>query len=258
MRGGLLNRVGFEIPQLKATFRMLFDVGSALRPIGPNTTYAQHGEDLWLRRFLPSNRAEIQSWMYVDVGCYEPIRLSNTYLLYRLGMHGVTIDPNPVYRSQHRLVRSRDVHHNVGIDESPGNATYFRASQDVLSTFSVDVAHELLQKGVLIREQQVRVATVDELMPEGWNQRVFLYSTDTEGWDIRVLRSSPRTLCRTLFVCLETSHLEDTECHTFLEERGFQKIAELGCNAIYTHVKNAQAWLSSEQLALIGFDQGTP
>ena len=62
----------------------LFD-GFALK------SYSQEGEDMVLSRiFSDKNKG-----FYVDVGAHHPIRFSNTYKFYKLGWHGINIEPNP-------------------------------------------------------------------------------------------------------------------------------------------------------------------
>jgi hypothetical protein len=52
-------------------------------------SYAMEGEDVILRSLL---RKKINEGSYFDIGCSEPIRNSNTYLLYKNGWRGIAVD----------------------------------------------------------------------------------------------------------------------------------------------------------------------
>ena len=53
-------------------------------------TYSQFGEDLIIDSFFGEYVGK-----YVDIGCYHPIKYSNTALLHKKGWKGVNIDLNP-------------------------------------------------------------------------------------------------------------------------------------------------------------------
>ena len=57
-------------------------------------SFSQHGEDTFIHEGFGRKKGDF----YVDVGAYHPIRLSNTFLLYKNGWRGVTAE----------LIRSRD------------------------------------------------------------------------------------------------------------------------------------------------------
>ena len=54
-------------------------------------TYSQFGEDLYIESFFKSQKIG----KYVDLGAFHPMRLSNTYLLYKKGWSGTNVDLNP-------------------------------------------------------------------------------------------------------------------------------------------------------------------
>ena len=54
----------------------------------PKKTYSMIGEDLFVDWFFKKKKIGF----YVDVGCYHPLQLSNTYLLYKRGWSGINID----------------------------------------------------------------------------------------------------------------------------------------------------------------------
>ena len=53
---------------------------------------SQFGEDKKIIKLFNKN----EKGLYLDVGCFHPIRQNNTYLLYKLGWKGINIDLNPL------------------------------------------------------------------------------------------------------------------------------------------------------------------
>src|SRR5438045_8009791 len=69
-----------------------------------NLSFSQFGEDLAVLRHF-----EDRVGYFVDVGAHHPIRLSNTYLLYRCGWSGINVDANPDGIELFRKKRPRDL-----------------------------------------------------------------------------------------------------------------------------------------------------
>ena len=68
-----------------------------------STYYGQLLEDRIIEKYCPESFGK-----YVDVGAGHPVRGSNSYLFYRKGWRGVTVDPIDKNVSLHRLFRRKD------------------------------------------------------------------------------------------------------------------------------------------------------
>ena len=66
-------------------------------------TYSQWGEDLVIEKYFKNKIGK-----YVDIGCFHPIRHSNTCLLYNKGWRGTNIDLNPTSIELFNIVRRED------------------------------------------------------------------------------------------------------------------------------------------------------
>ena len=53
-------------------------------------SYSQFEEDLFIKNFFK----DLQKGIYVDIGCYHPVKFSNTALLHNFGWKGYNIDIN--------------------------------------------------------------------------------------------------------------------------------------------------------------------
>ncbi|HEX4792955.1 MAG TPA: FkbM family methyltransferase [Humisphaera sp.] len=191
-------------------------------------TFSQHGEDRIVRDYF-GGRAGV----YVDVGANYPIKISNTYLLYRHGWRGLTIEPNPRLSQRHRRFRPRDIHLNMGVSSTPGELTFYEFDVAGLSTFDPDRMREVMSwGGVTMREYKVRVQPLSELVPQHLGQQpVDLLSVDTEGHDLSVLQSADWTQFRPKLIIFEAGE-HAAELETFAQSKGYRPYRKVGCNII--------------------------
>ena len=67
-------------------------------------TYSQFKEDIFLKKYFQN----INQGFYVDIGCYHPIKYSNTALLYNKGWSGINLDLNQTSIDLFNIARKRD------------------------------------------------------------------------------------------------------------------------------------------------------
>lgn len=54
-------------------------------------SYSQYGEDLMINNFFETHIG-LENGNYLDIGCYHPVGISNTFLLHKKGWQGVVVD----------------------------------------------------------------------------------------------------------------------------------------------------------------------
>ncbi|MDC0968891.1 FkbM family methyltransferase [Alphaproteobacteria bacterium] len=98
-------------------------------------SFAQQGEDLILDRILTRilQKDIRQSHVYVDIGAYDPIDHSVTYLLYLRGWSGVVFDPSNQTKKLFKKWRKRDVFINSVVGDTDGVDVdfYFRKTDAI-------------------------------------------------------------------------------------------------------------------------------
>ena len=183
-------------------------------------SYAQQGEDLIVANLLEI--LKITKPTYLDVGAYDPILHSNTYLLYMQGGHGVLVEPNPARTRRLADVRPRDKTLNIGIGITPGHssAAYYvigGPSKGLFNTFSKADA-ELVETRTqrehfiekVLRMPLENINAVIEAnfqgAPGGKDAPNFL-SIDTEGLDLDILKTMDFDRHRPDVICVETLDL---------------------------------------------------
>ena len=63
--------------------------------------------------------------MYVDVGCYHPIELSNTALLYNKGWNGINIDISEYSIELFNFLKPDDINLNLAVSNTNGYTNIF-------------------------------------------------------------------------------------------------------------------------------------
>jgi FkbM family methyltransferase len=201
-------------------------------------SYAQEGEDRILWRLLEGE----PPGFYVDVGAHHPRRFSNSYLFYRAGWSGLTVDADPDAAPLFARQRPRDLHVCAGVAEAPGRLTYYRFDESALNTFDAPLAAERakLPRYRALAPLTVEVTTLAALLhrhvPAG--REIGFLSVDVEGYDARVLRSSDWQAYRPRYVLAESlgaslATLAGDECCACLRSVGYEPFAKTVQTVIY-------------------------
>ena len=77
-------------------------------------SYSFESEDI----YICENLKNINKGFYVDIGAFNPIRGSNTYLLYKKGWSGINIDADDYSIKMFKILRMRDYNFNLALSSS--------------------------------------------------------------------------------------------------------------------------------------------
>lgn len=150
-------------------------------------TYAQHGEDGLLAERFGSRHG-----VFVEVGAYNGVDLSNTYLLERdHGWTGLLVEPSPTQAASCRELRSCAVAEAAAVapDEVGTVTLHIAVEGEAFSSLhhSAQIRRRFGDDAQL-QEVEVRAATLDQLLNEAGIDKVDLLSVDVEGHEIEALR----------------------------------------------------------------------
>jgi len=197
-------------------------------------TFAQHGEDRFVFEYFKG-----KSGIYVDIGAGHPFTLSNTYLLYRSGWRGITVEPILTLHRLHQKWRPDDIHVNGVAGDNAGRQAFFELVPSVLSTIDEKLAQSLIASGeaVLHARREVEVFCVRDLCERYANgQAIDLLTIDAEGAELSILagcefgeRGPKVVICELQQFCQSL----DWQRVEFLQSRGYRLIKSLGCNGIF-------------------------
>jgi FkbM family methyltransferase len=211
-------------------------------------SYAQSGEDLIARHLLIEVLGR-RCVRYLEIGAHEPWFLSNTALFYRMGGHGVLVEPDEDLCRNLRRHRPRDICIQAGIgDGQTQEGQFYVLSARTLSTFSANEARQYVEGGYRIeRTVDVPLLSVNELIGTYFATGLEFVSIDVEGLDYEVLQSFDFSNCRPDVFCIETvRHSSERrkwrkrpEIVAVMQDKGYFVYADTFVNTIFT---NQDVW----------------
>lgn len=214
----------------------------------PLRSYAQCGEDILAHTIL-CKHLRIDHPTYVDIGAHDPVRLSNTYLLYTLGGKGLLIEPDPECVAKLRRKRKRDTILAAGISvDEAGTAEFYRMNQPTLNTFSLEDAEDACRQGPyrIVERVSMPVMPIREAIDKHLFGRPNFVSIDAEGMDLSILNSYDFHRHAPELICVESAEFcEDnlgrprTEIFDLLESKGYFLYASTYLNGLFV---NKQSW----------------
>jgi FkbM family methyltransferase len=206
--------------------------------VAPFVSYAQNWEDVRLRRLF----ADRPTGFYVDVGAAHPQLHSFTHTLYRQGWRGINVEPLPSFFALLADERPEDRCLNAVLGrETGGTVTFFEApEQRGSSSMRPDVAQQLRDAGLEVREHTVPVRTLADVLEEAAPATFDLLKVDVEGAEDEVLAGNDWTRFRPRLVVVERTAPERWEQD--LLDRGYLRAADDGINTWYVEQDDA-AWI---------------
>lgn len=141
-------------------------------------SFAQGQEDAIILFLLK----HIEKGFYVDVGCFHPTNLSNTWLLYQHGWRGICIDPNPGLEWLFPQQRPGDIFEAVAVSRNEGTANFYLGSFGVHSSLKPSA----LSSGECI---EVKVESLQTILQRHNSPAIDVLSIDAEGAEIDILES---------------------------------------------------------------------
>lgn len=233
MQEVLKHRIAWAMHKLK--LYEILDSGreiTELSTLGKKRSFSQFGEDQFLVDYFGS-----RCGLYIDIGGNHPFRLSNTYLLYRQGWHGIVVEPIRRLYLKHKRFRPRDVQVNAAASDNPGTLRFFEIVPSLLSTCDPQEAAKTLQAqgALLLDEYTVPIVTVAHLYRKHLAPApIALLSVDTEGHDLAVLRGIDWHSMRPEVVICEANDAPTEEAvKSLLGGQKYECVKSLGCNRIF-------------------------
>jgi FkbM family methyltransferase len=195
--------------------------------------FAQEGEDLILEAIFDG---KTPTGFYVDVGCYHPLLLSNTYRFYKKGWRGINIDATPGVKEQFDKHRPRDINLHQPIANGRHSLSFYMFNEPALNGFSKELSEERekapdayhITKTIHL-ETMPLAEVLDRHLPP--NQVIDFLSIDVEGLDLDVLRSNnwekyqPRVVLSEAIDCLSLAEMMQSESFAFMTEKGYRMVA---------------------------------
>jgi FkbM family methyltransferase len=204
-------------------------------------SYSQFGEDALVAAILGH---PLSPGFYVDVGCFHPIKWSNTYAFYLQGWRGICIDPNQAFSASWRKWRPRDEFLNIGISAADSRVTYLRNArlpQENHLLMASNAVSDHAGEAVSIQVRRLD-SVLDERLPA--TARIDVMSVDCEGHDLVVLRSNDFSRHRPRVLVAEDkapTRLGESDMCAFIENQGYRLAGSCGPSRVFVD----RAWTRS-------------
>lgn len=215
---------------------------------GLRASYSQSGEDIIICDLFV--RLGINKPTYLDIGTNDPVKLNNTYRLYKRGSRGVCVEPNTMLCKKIRAARKEDVCINAGIAfDNATEADFYLFPEKVngLSTFSKEEAEFWEHTGneEIGRhkpEQVLKIALLDinTIMDTNFRGHPNFISIDVEGLDLAILqlidfeKHKPEVFCVETLGFLEgNKEIKKKDILEFFDSKGYFIYADTYINTIF-------------------------
>lgn len=202
--------------------------------------YSQHSQDRFVDNFLLHGRRD---GVFVDVGAYDGVALSNTYYFEKeLGWSGICIEPNPLaFESLSQNRKCVSLNCGVGGQEELLEFLKLPGDLDLGSGFISYFDDSSIYKNPAFIERikgeggeviSVPVHPFNDLLRSNQVTRIDYLSIDTEGADFNILSSIDFDAFDIKVIGIENSCFGD-RIISFLAKRGYELRAVLGADEIY-------------------------
>ena len=187
-------------------------------------SFSQFGEDLFIAEFFANQK----EGKYVDLGAFHPMRLSNTYLLFKKGWSGTNIDLNPITIDLFNLARKND-----------DNICCLMAGKENLlkDVYFEDwsAANSITSNKNLSERKQMKTKTFESLIYKNFD---FL-NIDLEGHDYEILQTIDLRKFNPKLICIEIlKNCSDKEnIFDFLKQFNYSFIKNLGPSYFFRKVE---------------------
>ena len=165
---------------------------------------------------------------YVDVGCFHPIRFSNTLFLYNKGWSGLNLDLSKKSIDLFNMSRPRDLNLNYGVGNKNCEMEFYY-NKDLFQSNTLNQEFKryfLKPKG--IKKKKIEVKTLDFILKSYFpNQKIDLLDIDAEGFDYEVLKGINFEETDIELIMIEVHHFNEktieksVKIRKLLEDEGF-------------------------------------
>lgn len=200
-----------------------------------NLHYGSSAEDVQINSRFPTGVG-----FYVDVGCYDPVRSSNTYKLYERGWHGIVIDANKHMIERFRRQRPRDIAVCALVSADPAPIEFVELGRSDVSSASRNHVNYWKKHSEVSRTTTMHPRSLTDILVENNAPTRFeVLDVDCEGLDLEVLQSldfdrfQPQLIIAELLGARTVSKALSSDISVWLDSKGYDMVQVVGLNGFY-------------------------
>lgn len=196
-----------------------------------NISFSQGGgDDIQLKKLIKQTTPGV----YVDIGCWHPVKASNTYYFYLRGWKGICIDPNPELKLLFNKLRPKDNFINCAIGPSSEGLNYYQLNNNysTMNTLNFDFIKKHNLESEIKDVLKIPVYNLKDVLEKNIvkNDRIDFFDIDVEGFDLEVLKSNDWNKYRPKVILVETDLSIQKDINSenveYLKSVGYRLIAK--------------------------------
>ncbi|MBE0391138.1 hypothetical protein BJQ96_00970 [Flavobacterium sp. PL0002] len=202
-----------------------------------NISFSKSGDDIQLMKLINSDIPGT----YVDIGCWHPIKASNTYFFYLRKWKGICIDPNPELKPLYDKFRSSDHFINAGIGNSNTTLDYYMLEESSMNTLSYEFIKKHNLESKIIKKIKIPLYSLKEILDQNLNEndRLDFFDVDAEGYDLEILKTNDWTKYRPKIIVVESDdNLQNDITSEIVKYLELQNYSLLGKSIINKNLGN--------------------
>ena len=163
-------------------------------------SYSFEGEDLYINEYFKN----IKNGFYVDIGAFNPIRGSNTYLLYKKGWSGINIDADKNSIRMFKILRRKDYNFNFAISslEDKEIDFFYEKQSSAVKTINTKFRDLTL---VNYKTKKVKNSNFENIINKTKfsKRQIDFLNIDCEGSDFDILKLIDLKKFKPKIICIE-------------------------------------------------------
>lgn len=197
-----------------------------------NISFSKSGDDIQLMKLINNNTPGT----YVDIGCWHPIKASNTYFFHLRKWKGICIDPNPELKMLYEKYRTSDNFINSAIGESNNSLKYYMLEESSMNTFSYDFIKKNNLVTKINKTIEVPLYSLKDILDKNIkeNDRLDFFDVDVEGLDLEVLKTNDWNKYRPKVIVVESDNSIkadiNSELANYIESKDYRLIGKSNIN----------------------------
>ena len=188
-------------------------------------SYSQFGEDIIINKYFKSFIGT-----YVDIGCYHPIKYSNTALFYKKGWNGTNIDLNQTSISLFNFSRLRDKNILACLSSKEEWVDVYLDNE-----FSAlnSTNKENIKNFKINNFKKNKIKT--KIFPKIIKQKFDFLNIDCEGNDYKILKTINLKKFKPKLICVEVSKESKKLIYNYLNSNNYEILTVRSLSHIFKY-----------------------
>ena len=195
-------------------------------------SYSQCGEDKFILNFFKNQK----KGLYLDIGAFNPIKYSNTYLLYKKGWKGINVDLNQTSIDLFNIFRTRDKNICAAISNKEEKVKV--KIENIFSPLN-KIYEDNLQKIDLNNSKTKNFYVKTKKIHSLVKKKFDFLNIDIEGHDFQVLKSIKLDYYSPKLVCIEILNFKKKKkIEQYFNRNGYYFVKKMGPSYFFSVKKD--------------------